>query len=124
MAKINLKSLNKGHIRKLTALRKSLGQKIADKAFLEWQSKQLSTASADDKNAKMIEVAVAGLIKSKGLVIPQRGYKITRGRGKVKVSSMPVPTKANKPKPAATVSKKPARKKTAAKKKSGARARK
>ena len=37
---INEKTLTKGQVRKLTALRKSLGNKIADKAFQEWKKGQ------------------------------------------------------------------------------------
>ncbi len=36
MAKIRERDLNKGQLRKLTALRKSLGKGIADNAFAEW----------------------------------------------------------------------------------------
>lgn len=125
MAKINEKALNKGHMRKLTALRKSLGPKIADNAFGEWLSQQKSSAGAsEDKNAAMIEAAIAKLIKSKGLRIPQRGYKITRGRGKVKVAPMTPPAKPRKPKAAKTVSKKTAPKKAATKRKGRGKARK
>ena len=125
MAKINEKALNKGHMRKLTALRKSLGPKIADKAFGEWLSQQDSSAgTSEDKNAAMIEATIAKLIKSKGLRIPQRGYKITRGRGKVKVSLVTAPAKPRKPKAAKTVSKKTAQKKAATKRKGRGKARK
>ncbi len=125
MAKINKKALNKGLMRKLTALRKSLGPKIADKAFGEWLSQQKSSAgSSEDKNAAMIEAAIAKLIKSKGLRIPQRGYKITRDRGKVKVAPMTAPAKPRKPKAAKTVSKKTAPKKAATKRKGRGKARK
>ncbi len=125
MAKINEKALNKGHMRKLTALRKSLGPKIADKVFGEWLSQQKSSAGTfEDKHAAMIEAAIAKLIKSKGLSIPQRGYKITRGRGKVKVAPMTAPAKPRKPKAAKTVSKKTAPKKAATKRKGRGKARK
>ena len=123
MAKINVKALNKGHLRKLTALRKSLGPKIADEAFGDWLSQQKSsTGASEDKNAAMIETAIAKLIKSKGLSIPQRGYKITRGRGKVKVTLLTAPAKPRKPRKAKTVSKKAAPKKAAAKRKGGKKA--
>ena len=116
MVKINEKALNKGQIRKLTALRKSLGAEIADKAFGEWLSRQKSsTGSSEDKNAAIIEKAIAKLIKTKGLSIPQRGYKITRGRGKVKVTPMPAPAKKRKPRTAKAASEKAAPKQAAAK---------
>ena len=101
MAKINEKVLNKGNMRKLTALRKSLGPNIADKAFGEWLSQQKSSVgTSKDKNPAMIEAAIAKLIKSQGLSIPQRGYKITRGRGKVKVAPVTAPAKPRKPRKA------------------------
>ncbi len=125
MAKINKKALTKGHMRKLTALRKSLGPKIADKAFGEWLSQQKpSPGASEDKHTAMIEAAIVKLIKSKGLRIPQRGYKITRGRGKVKVAPMTAPAKPRKPKAAKTVSKKTAPKKAATKRKGRGKARK
>ena len=37
---INEKSLSKGQLRKLNALRKSLGDKIADTAFAQWLKEQ------------------------------------------------------------------------------------
>ena len=38
MATFRERDLTKGQLRKLTALRKSLGKGIADKAFAEWQA--------------------------------------------------------------------------------------
>jgi hypothetical protein len=43
---INEKSLSKCQIRKLNALRKSLGDKIADSAFTQWMKEQ--PANNDD----------------------------------------------------------------------------
>ena len=54
---MNKKSLTKGQIRKLNALRKSLGNKIADKAFMEWlkqQAKQAPAAKADPVEKKLL----------------------------------------------------------------------
>jgi hypothetical protein len=39
-SKINEKRLGKGDLRKLTALRKSLGDKIADAAFVQWMAER------------------------------------------------------------------------------------
>ena len=55
--------LSKGHMRKLTALRKSLGADIADKAFVEWQKTQAATPEAKED-----PVAIALLAASSWLV--------------------------------------------------------
>jgi len=54
--KFDEKALNKGHLRKLQALRKTLGDQIADNAFGEWISKQAapSAGEPEDRNAKLI----------------------------------------------------------------------
>ncbi len=53
--KLDEKKLNKGHLRKLTALRKSLGQEIADKAFTAWLEQQpTETTKPEDKNPMLI----------------------------------------------------------------------
>ncbi len=85
MAKIDDGSLNKGHLRKLNALRKSLGPAIADKAFAEWLAAQPSSKAAtpEDKNAKRIEVAVWPLVKDGKIKLPRGGYRVRRGRGRV-----------------------------------------
>ena len=83
--KFDEKSLNKGHQRKLQALRKSLGDQIADKAFGEWISKQ-ATSPADepeDNNAKLIVDTLEPLAKAGSLRIPRGGYLVRRGRGRV-----------------------------------------
>ncbi|MDD9993910.1 MAG: hypothetical protein OXP75_19095 [Rhodospirillales bacterium] len=48
-------SLTKGQARKLATLRKSLGDEIADRAFLEWLASQPAAASsAPDDNATLV----------------------------------------------------------------------
>jgi hypothetical protein len=42
---INENTLNKGQIRKLNALRKSLGNEIADNAFAKWMKTQTKGSS-------------------------------------------------------------------------------
>ena len=76
--------LTKGQARKLSALRKSLGKRIADKAFVEWI--ELGAESAPvDKNAELIAETLKPLILSGKLRFPREGYHITRGRGCVLV---------------------------------------
>ena len=85
-AKFSEKDLTKGQLRKLTALRKSLGNKIADKAFAEWFKTQAGeVGSAEDKNAVLIAQALQPLIERNKLKIPRGGYLLNRGRGRVVV---------------------------------------
>ena len=81
--KFNEKKLNKGHVRKLTALRKSLGQEIADKAFAAWLEQQATeTTKPDDKNANLIVEILEPLVLKNKLKIPRGGYIVRRGRGR------------------------------------------
>ncbi len=83
-AKVDEKKLNKGHIRKLTALRKSLGKEIADKAFIAWLTALPKAKTiAEDKNAKLIVDTLQPLVMSKKIKIPRGGYLVRRGRGRV-----------------------------------------
>ncbi len=81
----NENTLGKGQLRKLNALRKSLGTDIANKAFGEWIKKQakLSKSTPTDVNAKAIGDAIEPLAKQGKLRIPRGGYIIRRGRGRV-----------------------------------------
>ena len=83
--KFDEKALNKGQLRKLQALRKSLGDQIADKAFGEWISKQTapSAGEPEDRNAKLIADTLDPLVKAGTLRIPRGGYVVRRGRGRV-----------------------------------------
>ncbi len=80
--------LNKGQARKLNALRKSLGDDIANKAFGEWLSKQAKEPESApvDTNAALITDTLEPLAKSGKLRIPRGGYHVRRGRGRVIVS--------------------------------------
>ena len=85
---LDLKALTKGELRKLNALRKSVGEKLGEETFFKWLKKQ-STASdgvVEDKNATMIADALIKLIDEKSLRIPRGGYLVTRGRGRVIVT--------------------------------------
>ena len=81
---INEKSLSKGQLRKLNALRKSLGDKIADKAFTQWMKAQparVVTAKSDPVAEKLV-AALAGLSKDKLLNLGRKGYVVKRAKGK------------------------------------------
>ena len=81
---INEKSLTKGQLRKLNALRKSLGHKIADSAFTQWMKEQpakVMTAKSDPVAEKLMN-AVAGLAKDKSFNLGRKGYVVKRAKGK------------------------------------------
>ena len=80
----NEEELSKGQVRKLSALRKSLGEDIGTRAFAEWISTQGDGAGeSSDKNARTITDALQPLIKAGKLRIPRGGYLVRRGRGRV-----------------------------------------
>ncbi len=89
--RIDESKLTKMEIRKLKALRTSVGDDIGDQAFSEWMKTKpgSSTATSPDKTAEAIANAVMGLIEDgtiKGL--PRSGYVVRRGRGRVVVSQV------------------------------------
>ncbi len=86
--RINEKSLNKGQVRKLNTLRKSLGKEIGEKAFAAWLEQAASAPAAPrvDKNAQLIADALGELVNASKLRIPRGGYLVLRGRKRVIVS--------------------------------------
>ena len=83
--KFDEKALNKGQLRKLQALRTSLGDQIADKAFGEWILKQAApfAGEPEDRSAKLIADTLDPLVKAGTLRIRRGGYVVRRGRGRV-----------------------------------------
>ena len=75
-------ALTKGQLRKLNALRKSLGAAIADEAFAKWLQQAVAEPE-EDENAKVISDAFWGLIEEGRLSIRRGGYLVRRGRGRV-----------------------------------------
>jgi hypothetical protein len=84
-ASIDEKSLRKGQMRKLNALRKSLGDEIAERAFGEWMESapEAGNGGGQDGNARTITEALHPLIETGELTIPRGGYIVRRGRGRV-----------------------------------------
>ena len=83
------KALTKGEVRKLTALRKSLGDEIADKAFSAWYEQRDTGGSAAkaDPNISIIEAALAPHLGK--MSFPRGGgYTVKRGRGRVVVDPL------------------------------------
>ncbi len=86
--KLDEKALTKGELRKLNALRKSVGEEIGDSAFMEWlRKKPAALAEPEDKNAALIADTLIPLIVQNKLRIPRGGYLVRRGRGRVIVES-------------------------------------
>ncbi len=82
--KLDENALTKGELRKLNALRKSVGEDVGEKAFLEWLRKKPAVmAEPEDKNAALIADTLIPLIQQNKLRIPRGGYLIRRGRGRV-----------------------------------------
>ena len=80
---IDEKALSKGEMRKLVALRKSLGDKIADKAFAEWYAnKPAAPIDKVDPVATKIEEALSRYANDKNLNLGRYGYTIRRAKGK------------------------------------------
>ena len=81
---IDESTLTKGQVRKLRALRKSVGEEIGKQAFAAWLSSQ-SGAGEDkaDGNAATIVDALWPLVVQGSLAIPRGGYIIRRGRGRI-----------------------------------------
>ncbi len=82
MAGFDENQLTKGHLRKLEALRKSLGTDIADEAFAKWIARQ-SKPVPEDRNAAVMASALMQLIEQGKLSVPRGGYLVRRGRGRV-----------------------------------------
>lgn len=80
----NEASLTKGQLRKLNALRKSVGVEIGERAFVEWLN-SLPPKVQVDKNAEMIAKTLQGMREEHGLRIRTGGYLVKSGRGRVVV---------------------------------------
>ena len=80
---IDESTLTKGQRRKLNALRKSIGDEIAERAFLEWLSSRPGAGTAPDGNAALIVDTLWPLVQQGRLMIPRGGYLLRRGRGRI-----------------------------------------
>ena len=79
---IDESALSKGQLRKLNALRKSLGPVIADEAFAKWLDQSVEAPEAD-RNAEIISDALWNLVQDGKASIRRGGYIVRRGRGRV-----------------------------------------
>ena len=80
---ISESELTKGQLRKLNALRKSIGEEIAHKAFAEWLTSQTESVEEVDENSELIAEVLVDQINQGKLRIPRGGYLVRRGRGRV-----------------------------------------
>ena len=70
-------------IRRLNALRKSVGDDIGRQAFIARLSAQSAGTKAEaDTNAQIMVDALWPLVREGTLAIPRGGYLIRRGRGR------------------------------------------
>ena len=76
-------TLTKGQIRKLNALRKSVGADIAEDAFGKWLSMQSNPSKEDlDPVADALVVALANLQDDKSFRLGRKGYVVRRAKGR------------------------------------------
>ena len=80
---IDESGLTKGQLRKLRALRNSVGDEIAERAFAEWLAKQQAASGEADANAATIVDTLWPLVEQGTLAISRGGYLIRRGRGRI-----------------------------------------
>ena len=83
MAQIDESTLTKGQLRKLGALRKSVGDEVGERAFAEWLALQGAAGQKPDGNAAMIVDTLWPMVQEGTLAIPRGGYLIRRGRGRI-----------------------------------------
>ena len=84
---IDESGLTKGQLRKLRALRKSVGDGIAERAFAEWLATQQAASGKADGNAATIVDTLWPMVEQGTLAIPRGGYLIRRGRGRIIVEA-------------------------------------
>lgn len=80
---IDESSLTKGQVRKLNALRKSIGDKLGEDAFSKWLKEQSSakpTETVDPVAEKLLE-ALQSLENDKSVKLGNWGYAIRRAKG-------------------------------------------
>jgi len=80
---INQSTLTKGQIRKLNALRKSVGDDIAEEAFGKWMVNQSKTPKeVRDPVADTLVTALSHLQNDKSFKLGSKGYVVRRAKGK------------------------------------------
>lgn len=93
---IDERKLTKGQIRKLSALRKSVGDELGEEVFGKWLAQQAIAAVKPDPVAVKLAAALAEYADDRSFRLGNYGYTVRRARGKG-VSGFSV-TKNGKPK--------------------------
>ena len=80
---IDQSALTKGQVRKLNALRKSIGDDIAEDAFGKWMKTQSKTPKdVRDPVADALVAALANLKDDKSFRLGGKGYVVRRAKGR------------------------------------------
>ena len=80
---IDHSTLTKGQVRKLNALRKSVGDDIAEDAFGKWMKTQSKAPKeVRDPVADTLVAALSNLISDKSFRLGTKGYVVKRAKGK------------------------------------------
>ena len=80
---IDQSTLTKGQVCKLNALRKSVGDSIAEGAFGKWMKSQTKTPKeVRDPVADALVAALSRLISDKSFKLGTKGYVVRRAKGK------------------------------------------
>jgi hypothetical protein len=81
---IDEKELSKGQIVKLNALRKSVGDDLAEDVFTKWMKRQASSKVVErsDPVAEKLKAALSALEKDDTFRLGNQGYTVRRARGK------------------------------------------
>ncbi len=87
MTGIDESALTKGQLRKLRALRKSVGDDVGERAFAAWLEARRKVAADVDGNATKIVDVLWPLVEEGRLAIPRGGYLLRRGRGRIIVEA-------------------------------------
>ena len=80
---IDQSTLTKGQVRKLNALRKSVGDDIAEDAFTKWMKIQSKTPKeVRDPVADALVAALSNLTSDKSFRLGTKGYVVKRAKGR------------------------------------------
>lgn len=81
---IDKNNLTKGQLRKLNALRKSIGDDIGEEAFAKWLKLQSISGKADKVDPVAVKIAelLKPLAKDKKVRLGRYGYTIRRAKGR------------------------------------------